>query len=101
MDDKGKSRWIWSFATSPCVGLVARRRELRLGARLVPLCGIPEYLDEQASKESGCFFLSSGTATDVLIHALESIVEREFRSECISMSGRVLCSAVSSRRLEL
>ena len=35
---------------SPCDGLVAGRRELRHGARLVPLCGITMYLDEQASR---------------------------------------------------
>ena len=29
LKNKCKSRWIWSFATSPCVGLVAGRRELR------------------------------------------------------------------------
>ena len=40
--------------------------------RLVPLCGIPEYLDELASKSKtlhrsqAVFSLSSGTATDVL-----------------------------------
>ena len=49
LKNKGKSRWIWSFATSPCVGLVAGRRGLRLGARLLPQCGMPKYLDEQAS----------------------------------------------------
>ena len=63
------------FSVSPCDGLVAGRRELRHGARLVPLCGITMYLDEQASRSktlhrsqanSLSLSLSSGTATSVL-----------------------------------
>ena len=92
---------ISPFATSPCDGLVASRRGLRHGARLVPLCGIPMYLVEQASEsktlhqsQAESLSLSAG-ATDVFRHKLESLAEREFRSECISGSGRVLSLAVS------
>ena len=98
---------ISPYATSPCDGLVAGRRELRHGARLVPLRGMTMYLVEQVSgsktmHQSQAVSLSlSGTAIAVSRHRLESTVEREFRSECISMYGRVLCSAVSSRCLEL
>ena len=94
------------FRHFSCVGLVAGRRELRHGARLVPLCGIPEYLDELVSKSKtlhrsqAVFSLPSGTATDVFRHAPESLAEREFRSECISMPAGELCSAVRSRCLE-
>ena len=94
---------ISPYATSPCDGLVAGRRELRHGARLVPLCGIPEYLDQQASKsknfapESGSFSLFSGTATDVLRHALENIVERE----CVQQRAAFGCELMSPRVIEL
>ena len=45
--------------------------------------------------------LSAGTATDVFRHKLESLVEREFRSECISGSGRVLSLAAGLGLVEL
>ena len=64
------------------------------------------YLVEQASESktlSGkiSLSLSAGTATDVFRHKLESLVEREFRSECISGSGRVLSLAASLGLVEL
>ena len=77
---RGKSRWIWSFVTSPCVGLVASRRELRPGARLAPLCGIPKYLDEQVSKSktlprSPADSLSLRVPPQVSMHKLDSFAE--------------------------
>ena len=45
-----ESYWInWELATSPHDGLVASRRELRPGARLLPQCGTPKYLVQPAT----------------------------------------------------
>ena len=68
------------MATSPCDGLVASRRELRLGARLVPLCGIPKYLDEQVSKSktlhrSQADSLSLQVPPQVSMHKLDNFAE--------------------------
>ena len=66
------------------------------------------YLVEQASEsktlhqsQAESLSLSAGTATDVFRHKLESLVEREFRSECISGSGRVLSLVASLGLVEL
>ena len=57
--------------------------------------------EQNLAPESGTISLSAGTATDVFRHKLESLVEREFRSECISGSGRVLSLAASLGLVEL
>ena len=68
------------------------------------------YLVEQASEsktlhqsqaESLSRSLSLSAATDVFRHKLESLAEREFRSECISGSGRVLSLVASLGLVEL
>ena len=59
--------------------------------------------EQNLAPESGriSLSLSAGTAADVFRHKLESLVEREFRSECSSGSGRVLSLAASLGLVEL
>ena len=87
---------------------VASRRGLRHGARLVPLCGIPMYLVEQASKsknsapKSGQFSISSGNALGVSRHKPDCCHELSFRFGALLVVWQnVLSSAVSLGLVEL
>ena len=60
-----------------------------------------QNLAPESGRISLSLSLSSGAATDVFRHQLESLAEREFRSECISRSGRVLSLAASLGLVEL
>ena len=100
------------FAT-PCDGLVAGRRELRHGARLVPLCGITMYLVEQVSESkilhrcqaisiSLSLSLSLSQVPPQVCHDTNRTAELNLRSglEQFSLLGRVLCLAESPSRQE-
>ena len=92
---------ILNLATSPCDGLVAGWRELRHGARLVPLCGITMYLGraslgkQNSAPESGCLSVSLSLCLSVSLSLVSlSLCLSVSLSLCLSVSLS-LCLSVS------
>ena len=82
---------ILNLATSPCDGLVAGWRELRHGARLVPLCGITMYLGraslgkQNSAPESGCLSVSLSLCLSVSLSLCLSVSLSLCLSVCLSV----------------